>query len=150
MHTWKKVLIGVDDTATSLRAVQYAGHVLGEVPEARCCLLHVYPSPPPDYYRNGATLAQWQAERQERGRKIVAKATAVLQEAGIPASAITTDLRMADTTLSQTILQVQDEGAYGTVVVGRRGLSKAEEFLFGSISSALVHHCEGCTIWVVG
>jgi nucleotide-binding universal stress UspA family protein len=34
-------------------------------------------------------------------------------------------------------------------VVGRQGLSRSEEFLFGSVSSKIVNHARNCTVWVV-
>jgi len=43
----------------------------------------------------------------------------------------------------------QDETQYSTIVVGRQGLSRSEEFLFGSISSKIVNHASNCTVWVV-
>ena len=39
---------------------------------------------------------------------------------------------------------------FGTVVTGKRGVSKAEEFLFGSISNALARHARDFTAWIVG
>jgi len=47
------------------------------------------------------------------------------------------------------ILDYARAGDYGTVAVGRRGVSKAEEFLFGSVSSKIVHNAKNCTVWVV-
>jgi len=44
---------------------------------------------------------------------------------------------------------VVKEGGFGTVALGRRGVSKAEEFLFGSVSSKIIHSVKGCTVWVV-
>lgn len=38
---------------------------------------------------------------------------------------------------------------YGTIVVGRHGLLRSEEFIFGSISSKIVSHARNCTVWVV-
>jgi nucleotide-binding universal stress UspA family protein len=35
------------------------------------------------------------------------------------------------------------------VVVGRHHKSKAEEFLFGSTSSKLIHEAKKCAVWVV-
>lgn len=35
------------------------------------------------------------------------------------------------------------------MVIGRRGVSKAEEFLFGSVSNKLVYHAKAHTVWVV-
>jgi len=36
-----------------------------------------------------------------------------------------------------------------TIVVGRQGLSRSEEFLFGSVSSKIVNHARDCAVWVV-
>ncbi|MCJ7616010.1 MAG: universal stress protein, partial [Desulfobacterales bacterium] len=43
----------------------------------------------------------------------------------------------------------RDETKYSTVVVGRQGLSRTEEFLFGSTSSKIVNYARNCTVWVV-
>lgn len=53
-------------------------------------------------------------------------------------------------TISQVVLEVQAEGSFGTVVTGKRGVSKAEKFLFGSISNALARHSKDFTSWIVG
>ena len=53
-------------------------------------------------------------------------------------------------TISAAILDMQVREHYGTIVVGKRGIPKAEEFLFGSISSALVHTGRDVAVWVVG
>lgn len=53
------------------------------------------------------------------------------------------------TSIAQEILAVLKEERFGTVVVGRRGVSKAEEFLFGSVSNKIIHHAKDCTVWVV-
>ncbi|MBC8317247.1 MAG: universal stress protein, partial [Desulfobulbaceae bacterium] len=75
----------------------------------------------------------------------------LLAECGVDSQNIDTVTRMAaGETISQAILDVQQEGGYGTVVVGKRGVSRAEEFLFGSISNALVHSSGEFTVWVVG
>jgi nucleotide-binding universal stress UspA family protein len=47
------------------------------------------------------------------------------------------------------ILRIREEGNYDTVVIGRRGVSKAEEFLFGSVSTKVVQSAADCTVWVV-
>jgi nucleotide-binding universal stress UspA family protein len=36
-----------------------------------------------------------------------------------------------------------------TAVVGRRGISKKEEFLFGSTSSKIIHDAKNCSVWVI-
>jgi len=51
--------------------------------------------------------------------------------------------------MAACILSERDETEYSTIVVGRQGLSRSEEFLFGSISSKVVNHARNCTVWVV-
>ena len=51
--------------------------------------------------------------------------------------------------MAEGILAERDEVEYSTIVVGRQGLSRSEEFLFGSISSRIVNHARNCTVWVV-
>lgn len=52
--------------------------------------------------------------------------------------------------ISAAILDMQVREHYGTIVVGKRGIPKAEEFLFGSISNALVHTGKDIAVWVIG
>jgi nucleotide-binding universal stress UspA family protein len=72
-------------------------------------------------------------------------------EARLPQENVTYELVEADGSRSvgEEIMARQREGGYGTVVVGRRGRSRQEEFLFGSVSSTVVHQATDCCIWVV-
>ncbi len=151
MNDWKKILIAVDDTPTSRKAVHYAANIIGRLEEARIHLLHIYPEPPPDYYASGRSLDDYRQEKDKESEEIFADTVLTLTESGIREEIISSECRMAERrTISQAILAVQEEGGYGTVVVGKRGVSKAEEFLFGSISNALLHHGRDIAIWVVG
>ena len=41
------------------------------------------------------------------------------------------------------------EADYDTVVLGRRGVSKKEEYIFGSVSHKLVREVAEISVWVV-
>jgi nucleotide-binding universal stress UspA family protein len=43
--------------------------------------------------------------------------------------------------------KIQADGS--TIVLGRQGLLRSEEFLFGSVASKIVSHARDCTVWVV-
>ncbi len=151
MNNRQKILVAVDDTPTSEKAVKYIGDIAGNLKDLNVCLLHIYPEPPPGYYASGKSLPEYQAAREREAADIFAGALAILQKYGIRKQAISSECRMADhATISQTIINVQEAGKYGTIVVGKRGVSKAEEFLFGSISNALVHHSRDVAVWVIG
>ena len=152
MNDWKKVLIAIDNTPTSDKGLQYAGKIMGNLAGVNICLLHVYPEPPPGYYNTGKSLVDYTSQQEAEADTLVQRCRRMLTRAGIDQRSISGEVRMAEErkTISDTILEVQRQGEYGTIVVGRRGVSKAEEFLFGSISNALVHHSRDCTVWVVG
>ncbi|MCF6290354.1 MAG: universal stress protein [Desulfobacterales bacterium] len=151
MDTGKKFLIAVDDNEISMRAVDYVGQIVGSTEGFTICLFNVYPEPPPYYFQQGHTLAEYIREKEAAAEKIFARAREKLAGFAIPAERITTICRQsAAEPPSRTIIKMQEEGGFDTVVVGKRGVSKAEEFLFGSISNAVVRESKGFTVWVVG
>ncbi len=151
MKDWKKILIAIDVDKTSRRAIQYVGNIAPLIDSVRICLLHVYPEPPPDYYNLGGRLDTYREQREHKAKEMLAEATDLLVAAGVPEDSLSRRVCMAQgTTISQKVLEVRAEGGFGTVVAGKRGVSKAEEFLFGSISNALARHSKDFTSWIVG
>lgn len=151
MSDWKRIIIAIDESPRSINAIEYVGSIAGHLAEVQLCLLHVYPEPPPDYYQSGATLDEYKAEQEERAKLLFAQAKKVLQARGIAPQAITSRCQIAgQQSISAAILDLQVRENYGTIVVGKRGISKAEEFLFGSISNALIHNGRDIAVWVIG
>jgi nucleotide-binding universal stress UspA family protein len=148
---WKRIIVAIDDSPRSTRAVEHVGSMLGQRQDIHVCLLHIYPEPPPDWYRTGATLEDYRDARAGEATDLFARAKTILAGHGLAASAVTARCLMAEgKTISAAILDMQVQEHYGTIVVGKRGIPKAEEFLFGSISSALVHTGRDVAVWVVG
>lgn len=151
MAVREKFLIAVDETETSLHALRYVAQVAAGMEGMSICLLHVYPEPPPDYYMKGGTLSAYKEEQNAKAERVFSQAMSILTEAGISKEQITTDNRFTESkTISEELLAVRSEGDFGTVVVGKRGVSRTEEFLFGSISNALAQHSVNFTTWIVG
>jgi len=151
MKNWQKILLAVDGSDTSARAVRYVCNIAPLVQGAEVCILHVYPEPPPDYYTQGGRLDNYKAMREKRAKEMLDEAAAQLIKAGLPESKISRRVEMAEgRTISEVVLEARAQGEFGTVVAGKRGVSKAEEFLFGSISNALARHSKNFTSWIVG
>lgn len=147
---WKRIIVAVDGSPRSIKAVEYVGSMFGQGADVFICLLHIYPEPPPDYYRSGASLQDYKKAQEEQTAPLFHKATEILASHGVAATNMTSRCLMADRkTISAAILDMQVQEHYGTIVVGKRGIPKAEEFLFGSISSALVHTGKDIAVWVV-
>jgi nucleotide-binding universal stress UspA family protein len=51
--------------------------------------------------------------------------------------------------MAKCILEERDQLEHSTIVIGRQGMSRSEEFLFGSVSNKIVNHAQNCTVWVV-
>jgi nucleotide-binding universal stress UspA family protein len=147
----KRILISVDASPNATRAVHYAAGFLGAQPEARVTLLYVERIPGRDLFADeDAWKAQCQVDK-DRVFAFLQQARGILTAAGLAEEAVDerTILCSTEPSIAQTILEVQQEGGYGTLIVGRRGLTKGEEFLFGSVSSKLVHNARDCAVWVV-
>ncbi len=151
MMDWRRIIVAIDKTPASENAVRYVGSIVGHLKDVQLCLLHIYPEPPPDYFRNDHSQNDYRVEKVKEAKFLFIKAEEILYSHGIRSSAITSRCIMADhKTISDAILEMQQKEKFGTIVVGKRGVSKAEEFLFGSISNALIHHGRNLAVWVVG
>jgi nucleotide-binding universal stress UspA family protein len=150
MADWHKILVAVDDSSLSEQVLNYVGEVVGCIDKVEICLLHVYPEPPPYYFTEKHTLQEYQEEKEAAALQVFSRAGKVLENHAIAAARVATTCLMATgKTFSKTILQVQKDGGFGTVVLGKRGISKAEEFLFGSVSNAVIRESHDFTVWVV-
>lgn len=151
MAVRQKLLIAVDETEISMHALRYVAQVASSMQEMSICLLHIYPEPPPDFYLKGGTLSAYKEEQNTKAERVFDMAMTLLLEAGVSQEQVSTDNRFAEgKTISEELLAVRSEGDFGTVVVGKRGVSRTEEFLFGSISNALAQHSVNFTTWIVG
>jgi nucleotide-binding universal stress UspA family protein len=151
MMPWDNILLCVDSSQNSDRAVQYVARFVSHLPEVKICLLHVYPAPPPDYFTKNGSLEGYTARREQRGVKLLKRAEEILVGAGVDGTCISKVVAMAEgRSISQQVLAIRRQGNCGTVVTGKRGISKAEEFLFGSISNALARQSKDFTTWIVG
>ena len=76
-------------------------------------------------------------------------ARSLLVEADIPEESIAIQIQKETAGVAHDILDVIKAGGYDTVILGRRGLSRARQLLFGSVSNKVVQNTNDCTVWVV-
>lgn len=146
----KNILIAIDESENARRAVSYVGQLLGGLKGFKILLLHVLPEPDEDFFQTEAEKEQWMKRRKEKVENVLADNRSLLIDYGFDPDQVSTrsTLRYCPS-MAECILEERDETEYSTIVVGRQGLSRSEEFLFGSISSKIVNHARNCTVWVV-
>lgn len=146
----KNILIAVDESDNARRAVSYVAQLLGGVEGFRVTILHVIPDPEEDYFPTSEEKQRWLKQYKEKIDRLLEEYRMILIEAGFEESVVSvrSTLRYCPS-MAECILAERDETEYDTIVLGRQGLSRKEEFLFGSISSKIVNHASNCTVWVV-
>ena len=148
--TDRKILISIDESATSQRALQYVGRLIGTIPGFDITVLHIIEDPPEDFFPNENARKKYFDEKTGIAKDLLDNAQQTLHSNGIPVDSIHTisEIR-AYRSLASSILEEQKKGGYGTLVVGRRDRSKQEEILLGSVSRRIVQTAKNCAIWVV-
>lgn len=146
-----KILVAIDLSENSLKAVDYVADIMSCHSGTDITLLNVIKEVSEDLV----------PDREERRRAVEAarqETLRLMEEAGkrftrrgIPEQQIHLKIQVCDrpVRVAELILLEQQKGGYGTVVIGRRGISKREEFLFGSVSNKIVREARNCTVWVV-
>jgi nucleotide-binding universal stress UspA family protein len=113
-------------------------------------ILHVVPEPEEDYFPSSAEKGKWFTQYDKKVDVMLKDYRQLLIKKGFsPENVLIRSTARYSPSMAKCILSERDETGYSTIVVGRQGLSRSEEFLFGSISSKIVNHARKCTIWVV-
>ena len=147
----KRLLVAVDTSSASLKAVEYVGDFLRGVGGGFIELVHVSRKPDRDVFPDDEAWERRLKEQEVEAEHFLALARDILLDRGLAAERVVRrSLCVSEATVSETILNLVREGGFGTLVVGKRGVSKEEEFLYGSVSSAVVHGVADCCVWVVG
>lgn len=146
----RHLLAAVDESANSRRAVMYLADFFCGHPEVFITLLAIIPEPAEDFFPDAAARGAWLAERRQVINKALADYRLILLSAGFSEQQIATRLvERQCASIGEVILEEQGKLRCCIVVVGRRGLSHNEEFLFGSTSSKVLHQARNCAVLVV-
>ncbi|MGE4299924.1 MAG: universal stress protein [Desulfovibrionaceae bacterium] len=159
----KKVLIAFDGSDNAMRAVRYVLEMLPGLSGCTVILGHIERLPDRDMF---ATESAWTTQCgaiKAMTRLGLDKARAMLREAGFEDGALAEvfvdscrspfqsgqDSCSLGENIAQELMDIAQREGCGTIVVGRRGLSKAEEVVFGSVSNRLMRAAHDCALWVV-
>jgi nucleotide-binding universal stress UspA family protein len=128
MTAFKRILVGVDGSDNSLRAVQKAAEI-ASIFHAEISLLNVIQPGESGYYTGMPTTDV--AERV-KGEDKLYRAKIACEEAGL-----TPELKVMLGNPAEVILDLSEKG-YDLVVVGTRGIGALARFIMGSVSIRVV------------
>ncbi|UCG81086.1 MAG: universal stress protein [Desulfobacterales bacterium] len=150
--TSMKVMLAVDGSEPSLRAVDHLGFMVGKNDKIKVTLFHVTPTLR-DYCVIDFNAGESDAgQAVARGAKrcidhFYAHAQHKFTEGGLQENQIELKVVKRTMDVGKAIVNEARKGEYGTVVVGRRGINGA--FFMGSISRYVIDKISGRAVWVV-
>jgi nucleotide-binding universal stress UspA family protein len=146
----KQLLIAVDESESSRRAVMYVADILGGFPGFAVMLISIIRDPEEDFYESEAEMNAWIKHRLDQANNMLENYRQILIQSGFLKDKVRFKSCVGEAmSLADAILETRCDLTCCTVVVGRHHKTKIEEFLFGSTSSKLVHEAKGCAVWVV-
>lgn len=139
----KKVLVAVDGSPCATKAVQFVAGMLGPLGNYQVNLVHVV--------RGGkaSDADALAANGFEEAGPIFKPAIDILTASGFDPKNISTKTITGVLSRAGAIVNKAEKGGWGTIVVGRRGLSSVGEFFMGRVSNKVVHAGRKDTVWIV-
>lgn len=137
----------MDDSASSRMAVDFIANFALRPEEVDITLLHVFRKPSAGEELMGERFMK---EQPARYLNAMEKAKANLVEKGCNPN--TVKIKLVEDpydTVAEGIIDQFNQGDYSMVVIGRRRMSKAEEFVRGDVSVKLVRALKGAAVLVV-
>jgi nucleotide-binding universal stress UspA family protein len=140
------ILLAVSDSETSWQVLDYFTGLSFCADTVEITLLHVFRDPWPEELMGIAM--------EERPREKIAAVLEKFRDNLIENGFNPRNIKIKLTTepypsIADGIIEEFKKGDYNTVVLGRRKMSKAEEFVLGDVSMKLVRTLEGAGILVV-
>jgi len=152
----KKLLIAVDGSVYSSNTLHYLEQLFANLADIRLHLVSVVTCNPSEAARDWldekdliSTLCPEEQKRCVAARKFLHNAVDRLGRNGIGPDQITTEVKISKTNAAAEVLHIARQGMFDALVLGRRGVSKIEELIMGSVSSTLFEKCHDVPIWIV-
>ena len=163
-----KILLPIDESKASDKAVQFVGNVLScrADDEFSLTLLHVVESIRDSMATRGSgveersTNQQVHQDEEKRnrasGQQLLERQRQTLVQAGLPVSAIDIKLLVKEclpeakkVIAALAIIEEMQGGDYSVIALGRRGSSAAQGQFLGSVAEKVLRESNGRTVWVI-
>jgi nucleotide-binding universal stress UspA family protein len=146
----KKFLVAFDGSPDAMRAVDFAASLLGGN-DFEFCLLNVIRGSEKTNQEHPALLSPErfvQRVQQNIARNFEA-AKEKLVARGCSAEKVQTKIITGVRSRAGAIVDEGKRGDYGTIIMGRRGLSRPHDFFMGRVTNKTIHLAKEKSIWVV-
>jgi nucleotide-binding universal stress UspA family protein len=149
----KGVLVAFDGSEGAQKAVDCCGSLFAKS-DSKVSICHVVraldmPKTTADEIFSAGDKAKWFNTAEAEIAQALSKAKDHLVEAGFPSGSVTTKIITGKASRAQAIVEQAYSRDFGTIIMGRRGLSFVKEFFMGSVSKKVLLMVENTAVWIV-
>jgi nucleotide-binding universal stress UspA family protein len=149
----KQVLVGLDASDNALRTVDHVGFMLSKT-ESHVTLFHTLRHLsrfiPQEVLDEAPELEEtWRIKASREITPYIEKAKRMLLDAGFSEDRISVKVIGGTRSPADDIVNQAKAGGYGTIALGRRGISMVKEFFMGSVTSKVLQKSDGLAVWIV-
>jgi len=152
----KKVLIALDHSDPSRRALQYVIDMADAVPELHFVLYHVQPMISlflqDEAKKSAAARKRLDGvfeKNNQAARRLLLDFSSEMTTRGIAADRIETRTQMRQHGYAKDIIEAAQHGRYDAIVVGRRRQSGLEKLYSGSVTADILEQAQVVPVWLV-
>jgi len=146
----KNILVALDRSEGAMRAVDFVGELMGGH-DFNVTLLHVIRNG--EQIKPGASFKPMPEEdiqtEEQKMQAVFDEAKRRLVDYGFKPDHVTSKVITGASSPPRAIVQEAEQGGYSPIVIGRRGLSKLQEFFMGSVSNQVIQLGVEQAVWVV-
>lgn len=168
MEKANKILLAIEDSEASMKAVAYVAKMVRGHEAIHICLFHVLPPIPPRLLEFGGTedpqkekelsaalktaQTEWIEKAKGAAQAPLKRALSILQDHGVPQDHISTHYSSTihKPDVVQEVLDAAKQSDCETVVVGRHRLSCVQDLFYQHTGEGLVEKGQEFSVWVVG
>jgi nucleotide-binding universal stress UspA family protein len=146
----KKLLLAFDGSTSAMHAVEFVAATLGGCD----CDAHLFYAIRGDGQKNREGMPPLiDRENTEQAKKEMAplfgRAVNRLVDGGFSPSRVSAEVLTGVYSRAAAIAGAAREGDFGTIVLGRRGLSRTRDFFIGRVTNKVVQLARNRTVWII-
>lgn len=147
------ILIGADTSENFLRAADHAGFMLSH---SNCPvnLLHSKPDlrrfiPKEVIRASPEIVAVWLENASRMIAPYIKKGRGMLIERGFSETQISAEIIEGSRSIAADILKKVQKNGYGTIVLGRKGMSFKKGLVMGTVTRKVIEDSRGLAVWII-
>ncbi len=152
----KKIAVAVDGSVNCECALKYVVGMSSVISQLQFVLMHIQP-PLSQYLTDEAerkpkalkALRKLIKANETASKKILERAQSYMIKKGVPVADIELCSRIRYGGVAEDLLVLCQERSYDALVIGRRGVTRLQGLLTGSVTTNLLEHAKLTPLWIV-